>query len=41
MVSLGMLFAIIQDIVYYVHNKRVRDGRHQTKDGSPPYIYTL
>jgi hypothetical protein len=41
MVSLGMLFAIIQDGVYFVHNRRVRNGQHRPKDGSEPYIYTL
>lgn len=41
MVSLGMLFAIIQDGVYFVHNRRVRNGQHRPKDGSAPYIYTL
>ncbi|KAM0284123.1 hypothetical protein ACHAQH_002111 [Verticillium albo-atrum] len=39
MVSVGMIFAIIQDIVYVVHNRRVRSGKHKTKDGSEPYIY--
>ncbi|ROT35794.1 inner membrane transport protein yfaV [Sodiomyces alkalinus F11] len=39
MVSLGMFFAIVQKVVYIVHNRRVRSGKHKTKDGSPPYIY--
>lgn len=39
MVSVGMFFAIIQEVVYLVHNARVRSGKHVTKDGSPPYIY--
>lgn len=40
MVAVGMFFAIVQDVIYIVHNRRVRSGKHQTKDGSPPYIYT-
>ncbi|KAF3357629.1 Putative phosphate permease [Verticillium dahliae VDG1] len=39
MVSVGMVFAVIQDVVYVVHNRRVRSGKHKTKDGSEPYIY--
>ncbi|KAL2212785.1 MFS general substrate transporter [Sarocladium strictum] len=40
MVSIGMVAAAVQMAVYIVHNKRVRDGKHATKDGLPPMIYT-
>jgi hypothetical protein len=40
MVSVGMVAAAVQMAVYIVHNKRVREGKHVTKDGSPTMIYT-
>jgi hypothetical protein len=40
MVSLGMVFAAIQVVVYKVHNRRVAEGKHVPKDGETPMIYT-
>lgn len=39
MVSVGIASAAIQIVVYVVHNRRVAQGKHQTKDGSEPMIY--
>lgn len=39
MVSLGIVFASIQIVVYVVHNKRVAQGKHQGGK-EPPMIYT-
>ncbi|RSM17458.1 hypothetical protein CDV31_003707 [Fusarium ambrosium] len=39
MVSLGIVFASIQMVVYVVHNKRVAQGKHQGGK-EPPMIYT-
>ncbi|KAF9873573.1 major facilitator superfamily transporter [Colletotrichum karsti] len=39
MVSVGMSFAILQELVYFVHNRRVAQGKHKPKDGSEPYVY--
>ncbi|KAI5860964.1 inner membrane transporter yfaV [Durotheca rogersii] len=41
MVSIGMVFAIIQVIVYTVHNRRVAEGKHTSSDGEEPMIYTI
>lgn len=40
MVSVGMVSAVVQVAVYLVHNRRVREGKHVTRNGSPPMIYT-
>ncbi|KAF4468018.1 inner membrane transporter yfav [Fusarium albosuccineum] len=40
MVSLGIVFASIQVVVYIVHNKRVAQGKHQGNGREPPMIYT-
>ncbi|TDZ39392.1 putative transporter [Colletotrichum spinosum] len=39
MVSVGMGFAILQVIIYTVHNKRVAQGKHRAPDGEVPRIY--
>ncbi|OLN94298.1 putative transporter YIL166C-like protein 4 [Colletotrichum chlorophyti] len=39
MVSVGMVFALLQETVYFVHNRRVLQGKHKPKDGSEPYVY--
>ncbi|KAL2880854.1 hypothetical protein SGCOL_003881 [Colletotrichum sp. CLE4] len=41
MVSIGMAFALLQEAVYLVHNRRVAQGKHRPKDGSEPYVYVL
>jgi len=41
MVSLAFIFAFIQETVYWVHNRRVAQGKHVPKDGTEPYIYVL
>ncbi|WYZ34315.1 hypothetical protein EsH8_I_000591 [Colletotrichum jinshuiense] len=41
MVSVGMAFALLQEAVYFVHNRRVAQGKHTPKDGSEPYVYVL
>lgn len=40
MVTVGMVAAAVQMAVYIIHNKRVREGKHVPKDGSPPMVYT-
>ena len=39
MVTVGMVSAAVQMVVYIVHNKRVREGKHVPKDGKPLQIY--
>ncbi|TDZ29936.1 putative transporter [Colletotrichum spinosum] len=39
MVSVGMAFALIQESVYFVHNRRVSQGKHTSEDDSEPYVY--
>lgn len=39
MVAVGIVFAGLQIVIYVVHNKRVADGKHKTKDGEEPIIY--
>ncbi|WQF78424.1 Putative major facilitator superfamily, MFS transporter superfamily [Colletotrichum destructivum] len=41
MVSVGMTFALLQEAVYFVHNRRVAQGKHTPKDGSEPYVYVF
>ncbi|KAJ9148269.1 MFS general substrate transporter [Pleurostoma richardsiae] len=41
MVAVGIFFAMIQEAVYFVHNRRVAQGKHRSVDGEPPYIYVL
>lgn len=41
MVSVGMAFALLQEAVYILHNRRVAQGKHSDKDGSESYIYVL
>ncbi|KAJ0167394.1 putative transporter [Colletotrichum tanaceti] len=41
MVSVGMAFALLQEAVYFVHNRRVAQGKHTPKDGSEPYVYVF
>ncbi|KAI9147274.1 inner membrane transporter yfaV [Paramyrothecium foliicola] len=36
MVSVGIVFASIQEVVYIVHNRRVAQGKFKSKDDSPP-----
>ncbi|KAK1623435.1 inner membrane transporter yfaV [Colletotrichum phormii] len=39
MVSAGIAFAILQVVIYTVHNKRVAQGKHKPRDGEAPRIY--
>ncbi len=39
MVAVGIVFAGLQIVIYFVHNKRVADGKHDTKDGEVPMVY--
>lgn len=40
MVSVGIVFAILQVGIYKVHNKRVAEGKHEAdEDGQEPQIY--
>lgn len=39
MVAVGIVFAALQIVIYVVHNKRVAEGKHTTKDGTEPIIY--
>ncbi|KAF6833982.1 inner membrane transport protein yfav [Colletotrichum musicola] len=39
MVSVGMAFALLQELVYFVHNRRVAQGKHKPKDGQEPFLY--
>ncbi|KAF9878284.1 alternative sulfate transporter [Colletotrichum karsti] len=39
MVSVGMAFAMLQVVIYTVHNKRVAQGKYKPKDGEIPRIY--
>ncbi|KAL6922517.1 hypothetical protein FSST1_006543 [Fusarium sambucinum] len=40
MVTVGIVFASLQIIIYVVHNKRVSQGKYGSRGGSPPMIYT-
>ena len=39
MVSVGVASALVQIIVYVVHNRRVAQGKHRPKDGLAPMVY--
>ena len=39
MVSVGIAFALLQEIIYFVHNRRLSLNR--PKDGSELYVYVL
>lgn len=39
MVSIGMAFAILQVIIYTLHNKRVAEGKYNPAKGEVPRIY--
>ncbi|KAF6795885.1 transporter YIL166C-like protein 11 [Colletotrichum sojae] len=39
MVSVGMAFAILQVVIYTVHNRRVAQGRHKPPPGEAPRMY--
>ncbi|KAK8235799.1 inner membrane transporter yfaV [Phyllosticta capitalensis] len=41
MVALGMAFAILQVVIYFVHNRRVAQSKHQPPAGEEPRIYVL
>ncbi|KAK2064102.1 MFS general substrate transporter [Colletotrichum caudatum] len=41
MVSVGMAAALFQEAVYFVHNRRVAQGKIKPKDGSEPYVYVF
>ncbi|KAH7304683.1 major facilitator superfamily domain-containing protein [Stachybotrys elegans] len=41
MVSFGAIFAIIQETIYLVHNRRVAEGKVKRSDGNPPMKYVL
>lgn len=38
MVTVGIVFAALQLVIYIVHNRRVAEGK-RPKDGSAPQIY--
>ncbi|KAF4962404.1 hypothetical protein FSARC_9513 [Fusarium sarcochroum] len=40
MVTVGIVFASLQIVIYIVHNKRVAQGKHKGKGGVVPMIYT-
>lgn len=40
MVSAGIFFAVMQIVIYVVHNKRLADGKVKPgKDGEEPQVY--
>ncbi|KAK5653409.1 hypothetical protein OQA88_8894 [Cercophora sp. LCS_1] len=39
MVTVGIIFASLQIAIYVVHNRRVAQGKIQSKNGVPPQIY--
>lgn len=39
MVCVGMAFAILQVVIYTVHNRRVAEGKHKPPPGEAPRIY--
>ena len=39
MVMVGIVFAALQIVVYVVHNRRVRQGKHKPRNGEEPQIY--
>ncbi|KFA80669.1 hypothetical protein S40288_01746 [Stachybotrys chartarum IBT 40288] len=39
MVSVGLIFASIQELIYVAHNRRVKEGKVEGKDGKPPMVY--
>ncbi|KAK7541026.1 inner membrane transporter yfaV [Phyllosticta citribraziliensis] len=41
MVVVGMMFAVLQVVIYAVHNRRVAQGKHKPPAGEPPRIYVL
>lgn len=45
MVSIGLFFAMVQEAVYFFHNRRVAKNKPQPGEEdlltSPPYIYVL
>ncbi|WDK13523.1 major facilitator superfamily transporter [Colletotrichum graminicola] len=41
MVSVGMAAALFQESVYFVHNRRVSQGKNRPRDGSEPYVYVF
>lgn len=41
MVSIGIASALVQIAVYVVHNRRVAQGKHVPKDGSPPLVHVI
>ncbi|OIW30418.1 MFS general substrate transporter [Coniochaeta ligniaria NRRL 30616] len=41
MVAIGLFFAMVQEAVYLLHNRRVAQNKHRPRDDDPPYIYVL
>ncbi len=39
MVSVGISFALLQIVIYVLHNKRVAQGKYRTKGAEVPMIY--
>jgi hypothetical protein len=39
MVSVGMIFAILQEAIYLIHNRRVKQGKVQSQDGISAIVY--
>jgi hypothetical protein len=39
MVGIGFIAAMVQEVLYRVHNKRVAEGKHQGSEGKEPRVY--
>jgi hypothetical protein len=39
MVSVGIAAALVQEVIYFTHNRRVK--RNAATDGSESYVYVL
>lgn len=39
LVSVGIASALVQVLVYVLHNRRVAQGIHQPRDGAPMLYY--
>ena len=39
MVGVGFIAALVQEVLYRVHNKRVAEGKHQAPEGKMPRTY--
>lgn len=41
MITVGIVFALLQIAIYVVHNRRLDQGKYVTKDGKEPMRYTI